>query len=101
MEEKKKKKITLTVSNKKPIDVSQFSGNKNKTSVVIEKKASRSRNEKKVYQRNENANKPASGFQNKSKQKFNTGFAPKNISITNNSEIRKRAEERTRRRRHD
>ncbi len=94
MEEKKKKKITLTVSNKKPINVSQFSGNKNKTSVVIEKKASRSRNERKIYHRNENTNRSTSGFQNKSKQKFNTGFTPKNISISDNSEIRKRAEER-------
>ena len=41
MEEKRiKKKLTLGISSKKPYKVSQYTQDKNKTSVVIEKKAS-------------------------------------------------------------
>ena len=38
---KKKKKLTLTVTSKKPISVSNYTVNKQKTSVIIEKKFSR------------------------------------------------------------
>jgi len=49
MEEKKikKKKQTLTVSIKKPIDVSRYTQDKGKTSVVIDKQISKRRNERK------------------------------------------------------
>ena len=56
MEEKKikKKKQTLTVSIKKPIDVSRYSQDKGKTSVVIDKKISKRRNERRFYNRENN-----------------------------------------------
>ena len=45
MEEKKekKKKLTLTISSKKPFDASKYSKNKQKTSVIIDKSFSRKR----------------------------------------------------------
>ena len=47
MEEKrKKKKLTLSVSTKKPYQVSNYRRKDNKTSVVIEKKIGRRGNEK-------------------------------------------------------
>ena len=46
MEEKKikKKKLTLSISSKKPHNFSNYSLGKQKTSVVIEKKVSRNKN---------------------------------------------------------
>ena len=54
MEEKKikKKKITLTVSSKKPYNVPHYTQSSQKKSVVIEKKVSRKRNEKRFYDQN-------------------------------------------------
>ena len=50
MEEKrKKKKLTLSVSTKKPYQVSNYRRKDNKTSVVIEKKIGRRGNEKRFY----------------------------------------------------
>ena len=86
MEEKKikKKKLTLSVSSKKPHNVPHYAQSKGKTSVVIEKKPPRRWGEKKFQSRNNNFNKPRS-----------TGnFAPKKTPINKNFDIRKMAEER-------
>ena len=86
MEEKKikKKKLTLSVGSKKPHSAPHYAQSKGKTSVVIEKKASRRWGEKKFQTQNNNFNKPRS-----------TGdFAPKKTTINKNFDIRKIAEER-------
>ena len=86
MEEKKikKKKLTLSVGSKKPHSAPHYAQSKGKTSVVIEKKASRRWGEKKFQTQNNNFNKPRS-----------TGdFAPKKTTINRNFDIRKIAEER-------
>tara|TARA_B100001179_G_scaffold153915_1_gene112153 strand:- start:497 stop:712 length:216 start_codon:yes stop_codon:yes gene_type:complete len=56
MEEKKtkKKKLTLSVSSNKPHKVPNYTQSKGKTSVVIEKKASRRWGEKKFQPRDNN-----------------------------------------------
>jgi len=87
-EKKKKKKLTLTVSSKKPYSASNYSNIGRKKSVVIEKKVSRNRNDRKFYGRNDNLNKPLSEPKGKIKPKLSSSFAQKNF------EIRKRAEER-------
>ena len=67
----KKKKLTLSVSARKTQKVSDYTQSKGKTSVVIEKKASRRWGEKKFQTRDNNFNKPRS-----------TGnFAPKKTTI--------------------
>ena len=48
MEEKKKKKLTLSVSSKTSHSVPNYVKNRQKTSVVIEKKSSRKWGEKKI-----------------------------------------------------
>jgi len=86
MEEKKikKKKLTLSVGSKKPHSAPHYAQSKGKTSVVIEKKASRRWGEKKFQTQNNNFNKPRS-----------TGdFAPKKTTMNRNFDIRKIAEER-------
>ena len=84
MEEKKKKKLTLSVSSKTPHSVPNYVKSKQKTSVVIEKKAPRKWGEKKFQSRDNNFNKPKS-----------TGsFIPKKKSTNRNVDIRKMAEER-------
>ena len=68
MEEKKtKKKLTLSISSKKPYKVSQYKQDKQKTSVVIEKKTSGRSGERKFYNRESNLQKTSSGFRNKTK----------------------------------
>jgi translation initiation factor IF-2 len=84
MEEKKKKKLTLKVSSTKPINVSQLSKSKYKTSVVIEKKTPKRWNEKKTYSRDSMYNKPRTSGE----------VLPKKTPINRNFEIRKIAEER-------
>jgi hypothetical protein len=55
MEEKKtKKKLTLSVSSKKPVNVSNYLSNKKTKSVIIEKKPSRRWGEKKSPTRENN-----------------------------------------------
>tara|TARA_B100001123_G_scaffold186788_1_gene213648 strand:+ start:970 stop:3228 length:2259 start_codon:yes stop_codon:yes gene_type:complete len=88
----KKKKLTLTVSTKKSQHVPQYTLGKQKTSVVIEKKISRKRNERRFY--DQNINKPKSGFINKSKSKISDDLSVKNAAQNRNFEIRKIAEER-------
>ena len=51
MEEKKKKKLTLSVSSKTPHNVPNYVKSRQKTSVVIEKKAPRKWGEKKFSNR--------------------------------------------------
>ena len=90
---KKKKKLTLTVTSKKPLNISQISRGSQKTSVVIEKKVSRSRFDRKPYGSNQNINKSTSQHFDKSKQQTGGKFPSKNIPINKNFEIRKIAEE--------
>jgi len=85
MEEKKtkKKKLTLSVSSKKPHNVQHYGQRSGKTSVVIEKKVSRKWGEKKFQNRNDRFSKP----------KFNEGFTSKKIPADRNVDLRKIAEE--------
>jgi len=92
VQEKIKKKLTLTISNKKTFSTPSYTPSSNKKSVVIEKKISRMGGARKFYGRNDKVNKPTSGFQDKTKSSNN--FAPRNPTINRNIEIRKIAEER-------
>jgi len=97
MEEKKiKKKLTLRISSAKPHKVSQYTQDKNKTSVVIEKKAPGRGGERKFYNRDHNSNKTSGGFRNKPKPDGanRPSFSTQKPRSVNNSEIRKIAEER-------
>ena len=90
--EKKKKKLTLTISSNKPHSVPHYTYGKQKKSVVIEKRHSRKGNERKFYGRSSNLRKPESADRVKSKS---TGdFTLKKSPINRNFEIRKIAEER-------
>ena len=95
MEEKKinkKKKLTLTISSKKPHSVPHYTYGKQKKSVVIEKRHSRKGNERKFYGRSSNLRKPESVDRVKSKSSGD--FTLKKPPINRNVEIRKIAEER-------
>jgi len=82
MEEKKKKKLTLSVSSKTPHNVPNYVKSRQKTSVLIEKKAPRRWGEKKFQPRDNNFSKPKS-----------TGnIVPKKTRINKNVDIRKMAE---------
>ena len=83
MEEKKKKKLTLSVSSKASHNVPNYVKSK-KTSVLIEKKAPRRWGGKKFQSRDNNTNKFES----------TDSFVPKKPSINRNIDIRKMAEER-------
>ena len=65
--EKKKKKLTLTISSNKLHSVPHYSYGKQKKSVVIEKRHSRKGNERKFYGRSSNLRKPESTDRVKSK----------------------------------
>tara|TARA_B100000700_G_scaffold89837_1_gene101326 strand:- start:637 stop:2871 length:2235 start_codon:yes stop_codon:yes gene_type:complete len=82
--EKKKKKLTLSVSSKVSHNVPHYVKNRQKTSVVIEKKPGRRWNEKRPQFRNTNFSKP----------KTTDHFAPKKPPINRNFDLRKMAEER-------
>ena len=86
MEEKKKKKKKLTLSgfSKKTHNAPNYAQSRGKTSVVIEKKASKRWGERKFQSRDSNFNKP----------KFTGDFVPKKTPINRNFDIRKMAEER-------
>ncbi len=96
MEDKeiKKKKQTLTVSIKKPIDVSRYSQGKGKTSVVIDKKISKRRSERRFYNRENNVGKSNLRLEDKTKRQKVNDIDSKNISTNKSFEIRKKAEER-------
>jgi translation initiation factor IF-2 len=85
MEEKKtkKKKLTLSVSSSKPVNISNYSQSKHKTSVVIEKQPTRRWGEKK-FQPRENTSRP----------KSNDNIAVKKPLKNRTFDIRKMAEER-------
>ena len=85
MEEKKKKKLTLSVSPKTTHNVTNYAQRSGKTSVVIEKKSPRRWGEKKFQPRSNNFNKP--------KPKSTSGFLPKKPPFDRNIDIRKKAEE--------
>ena len=86
MEEKKikKKKLTLSVSSKTLHNVPNYVKSRQKTSVLIEKKAPRRWGEKKFQSRDNNFNK----------SKSTANFIPKKTRINKNVDIRKMAEER-------
>ena len=86
MEEKKikKKKLTLSVSSKTLHNVPNYVKSRQKTSVLIEKKAPRRWGEKKFQSRDNNFNK----------SKSTANFIPKKKAINKNIDIRKMAEER-------
>ena len=90
--EKKKKKLTLTISSNKPHSVPHYTYGKQKKSVVIEKRHSRKANERKFYGRSSNLRKPESADRVKSKSSGD--FTLKKPPINRNVEIRKIAEER-------
>ena len=92
--EKKKKKLTLTVSSK-PQNIPSYLGSRQKTSVVVEKKTSRSRNDnRRFYNRNDNLRKPSPSTQNPQKSKLNENFSTQGSKVNKNIAIRKLAEER-------
>tara|TARA_B100000029_G_scaffold167174_1_gene163349 strand:+ start:192 stop:2447 length:2256 start_codon:yes stop_codon:yes gene_type:complete len=95
-EKKKKKKLTLTAFPKKSVNVPLYFQDKKKTSVIIEKKVSKSRNEKRFYNRNDNYKKSTPGGYSKSKGSAESGSLK--TSLNKNFEIRKIAEERATRR---
>ena len=84
MEEKKKKKLTLSVSSKTSHNVPNYVKSRKKTSVLIEKKAPRRWGGKKFQSRDNNI----------SKRESTDSFVPKKTSINKNIDIRKMAEER-------
>ena len=90
--EKKKKKLTLTISSNKPHSVPHYTYGKQKKSVVIEKRHSRKGNERKFYGRSSNLRKPESADRVKSKSSGDSTL--KKPPINRNVEIRKIAEER-------
>ena len=92
VEKKIKKKLTLSISSKKTFSTPSYIPSSNKKSVIIEKKVSKNRGTRRFYDRNDNINKSASGFLNKTKPSNN--FVPRNSAINKNIEIRKIAEER-------
>tara|TARA_B100000686_G_scaffold289586_1_gene316360 strand:+ start:251 stop:2482 length:2232 start_codon:yes stop_codon:yes gene_type:complete len=83
-EKKSKKKITLTVSSKKPIKVSNYLSSRQTKSVIIEKKFPRKWAEKKFQPKGSNFND----------QKSNDDFVSKKTAANRNFDIRKMAEER-------
>tara|TARA_Y100000590_G_scaffold347603_1_gene398279 strand:+ start:626 stop:2869 length:2244 start_codon:yes stop_codon:yes gene_type:complete len=89
MEEKKikKKKLTLTVSSKKPYNVPHYTQGGQKKSVVIEKKVSRKKNEGRYYSQENKFGKTGTKTVDK---KFKT----QNDYTSKDFEIRKKAEER-------
>ena len=90
--EKKKKKLTLTISSNKPHSVPHYTYGKQKKSVVIEKRHSRKGNERKFYGRSSNLRKPESADRVESKSSGDSTL--KKPPINRNFEIRKIAEER-------
>ena len=92
VEKKIKKKLTLTISNKKNFSTPSYNPSGNKKSVVIEKRISRTKSARKFYDRTDIASKSTSGFRDKTKS--NNNFIPRNSTVNRNIEIRKIAEER-------
>ena len=94
---KKKKKLTINLSSKKPGSFVNFNRG-NKKSVIIEKKFSRgSRGERKFFERRENQSKPGQKFGDKFQSNKNKNFF-KSPSTSRSQEIRRIAEEKATRR---
>ena len=93
MEKIKKKKTTLTISSKKTYNVPRYAPDKQKTSVVIEKKPPRARTDRRSYDSNR-LNKPTSRFSEKTKAPPINNFTKNASPVSRNSDIRKKAEER-------
>ena len=93
VEQKKKKKLTLSVSSTKTFSAQNYSNYGKKKSVVIEKKSPRNRNDRRLYRKNDNFNKP-NEYSGKAKQKFSGQFNQGKTPENKNFEIRKQAEER-------
>jgi len=93
VEEKKKKKLTLSVSSTKTFSTQNYSNYGKKKSVVIEKKSSRNRNDRRLYRKNDNFKK-SDEYLGKTKQKFSGQFNRDKVPENKNFEIRKQAEER-------
>ncbi len=85
--QKKKKKLTLSISSKKSHDAPYFAQSRGKTSVIIEKKVSRRWGEKKFQTRD-----------NTVKQRPKNDFSTKTPPINKNFDLRKMAEERAKKR---
>jgi len=92
VEKKIKKKLTLTISNKKTLSTPSYTPSSNKKSVIIEKQISRTRGARRFYGRNDSVNKLMPSAQDKTKS--NNNFVRRNPTINSNIEIRKIAEER-------
>ncbi len=88
----KKKKLTLSVSTNKPFNISDYTQSRNKKQVVIEKKISRTRNDRRPFNRNENISKSFS--KTSDKPRLTSSFPPKNNLTDRNSQLRKIAEDR-------
>ena len=93
-QDSKKKKITLTVSSKKPYNIPSYTQGKQKRSFVIEKKISRRGSDRNFYNRENNYSKSSSKFAGKPKAPLSNDFLQKKSSPNRNFEIRKMAEER-------
>jgi len=91
-EKKNKKKLTLSISSKKAYNVSSYSKDSRKTSVVIDKNFSRKKGPKKFYGKDSNISKTPSNFKNKPRHQDN--FFSKRRVDDKNFNIRKIAEER-------
>tara|TARA_B100000686_G_C16776850_1_gene969046 strand:- start:13 stop:2277 length:2265 start_codon:yes stop_codon:yes gene_type:complete len=95
MEEKKekRKKLTLSVSTKKPLNISNFYQSQNKSKVVIEKKVSRHKNDRRSFTNNQNISKSTNKNFDKNRQKPTTNFNFKNDLTNKSYQQRKIAEE--------
>ena len=82
--EKKKKKLTISVSSKKTHNAPHYVQSRQKTSVVIEKKPTRKWGEKKFHQKDTNI----------TKTKTTGNFFSKKLPTNRNYDLRKIAEER-------
>ena len=97
MEEKKgKKKQTLTISSTKSYSSPNYPKDSQKKSFVIEKKISGKKNDRRFFSRNDNTGKTSSSF--KKEQFRSKGISTNNQAVNRNFEIRKKAEERAKKR---
>ena len=80
VDEKKKKKLTLTASPKKPVNVPLYIQDRKKTSVIVEKRVPKNRNEKKFYNRNDNFKKSPSQPHSKPKIIKDIKYKPDQLS---------------------
>ena len=95
-EKETKKKRTLTISSNKTHSISNYSSGSGKKSFVVEKKISRKKNDRGFFNKNTNPNRSSTTFKPSSKP---AGSYTDKIKPGNrNFEIRKKAEERAKKR---